>query len=92
LLFRSLQLLISTISRRLKRSKRFPKTTEKKRRPPTETRGSIFCRGIVGEGPNTANPLQIEQVAQTDTAVLILGETGVGKNMVAAAIHRRAIE
>jgi len=47
--------------------------------------------GIIGTSPAILHiHAQIDQVAKIDTAVLILGETGVGKNMVAAAIHRRS--
>lgn len=31
---------------------------------------------------------QVQQVAQTGAAVLLLGETGVGKELVARAVHR----
>ena len=48
--------------------------------------------GIIGTSPAMQQILsQIGQVAQTDTAVLILGETGVGKNIVAGAIHRQSL-
>ncbi len=45
--------------------------------------------GIVGDSPAIGRVLQgIETVAPTDTAVLILGETGTGKELVARAVHR----
>ena len=46
---------------------------------------------IVGNSPQLSAVLHmIERVAPTDTTVLILGETGTGKELVARAVHNRS--
>jgi transcriptional regulator with GAF, ATPase, and Fis domain len=48
--------------------------------------------GIIGRSPAIQYVLfKIEQVAATDTTVLILGETGTGKELVARAIHSNSL-
>ncbi len=50
---------------------------------------SLHFENIVGESQAIKKLLaQVEQVATTDATVLILGETGVGKELVASAIHK----
>ena len=45
--------------------------------------------GVVGESAAIKRVLsQVEQVAGTAAAVLLLGETGVGKELIARALHR----
>jgi len=52
---------------------------------------SLHFEHIVGESSAIQRLLaQVDQVAGTDTTVLILGETGVGKELVASAIHRHS--
>lgn len=49
------------------------------------------CAGIVGQSPSLRNVLQlVEMVAATDATVLLLGETGTGKELIARAIHERS--
>ena len=45
--------------------------------------------GIVGSGPTMQEVFRMtRRVAKTNASVLILGETGVGKELIANAIHR----
>lgn len=54
-------------------------------------RGHQVLDGIVGQGRRFAEIVErIERVSATDATVLITGETGTGKELVARAIHRRS--
>jgi formate hydrogenlyase transcriptional activator len=53
-------------------------------------RASMF-EEIVGSSPALQRVLaQVAKVAQTDATVLIFGETGTGKELVARAVHKRS--
>jgi formate hydrogenlyase transcriptional activator len=53
-----------------------------------EIRSEVNCDQIVGKSPGLRKVLQrVEIVAPTDSTVLICGETGTGKELIARAIH-----
>lgn len=56
-----------------------------------EIRGEMDFEGIVGQSSGLRNVLQmVETVAGSDSTVLLLGETGTGKELIARAIHERS--
>lgn len=56
-----------------------------------EIRSELNFEEIIGESPAIKNVLkQVGIVAPTDSTVLILGETGTGKELLARAIHDRS--
>ena len=52
---------------------------------------SSMFEEIVGSSPSLRKVLKaVDKVAATDSTVLILGETGTGKELIARAIHKRS--
>lgn len=56
-----------------------------------EIRGEMDFEGIVGQSSALRHVLQlVETVATSDSTVLLLGETGTGKELIARAVHERS--
>jgi DNA-binding NtrC family response regulator len=56
-----------------------------------EARSAVSFDEIIGNSVSLRRVLkQIETVAPTDSTVLIYGETGTGKELIARAVHRRS--
>ena len=71
-----------------------PSKIQSNREPPCpedELRNEITFSGIVGKGAALRRLMkQIDMVAPIDSTVLILGETGTGKELIVQAIHERS--
>jgi formate hydrogenlyase transcriptional activator len=67
------------------------KLTEEKLYLEEEIRSEMGFEQIIGSSPALRHVLQlVETVAPSDSTVLLLGETGTGKELIARAIHERS--
>lgn len=63
--------------------------TEEKRYLQGEIRSALNFEEIIGDSPALMRVLEkVKTVAASDSTVLILGETGTGKELIARALHR----
>ena len=68
-----------------------PNSLQMQLRLAEEIRPEANFPGIVGQSPVFREVLElVEMVAASDTTVLLLGETGTGKELIALAIHNRS--
>jgi two-component system, NtrC family, response regulator HydG len=80
--------LISTIIDAVKKKTGNKTTTAQK---PIST-GNTAIKNIIGQSdPMKDIFLKLEKIAPTDANVLILGENGTGKDLIAAAIHEQSL-
>jgi DNA-binding NtrC family response regulator len=87
--------LLSAIDQAIKRRRRIEQlkiqSTQKRPSLEDELRSEISFSDIVGKSTALRQLLQqVETVAPTDSTVLILGETGTGKELIARAVHQRS--
>src|SRR6056297_1370113 len=84
--------LLATVSSaiKLRRSKRVAGDLKQKQKEISEIQDQPFHE-FVGESPEMKEVFKtIQKVAKTDANVLILGENGTGKELVARALHRNS--
>jgi DNA-binding NtrC family response regulator len=87
--------LLRAIDQAINRSHEIARSKNRSNRQPTglqdDPRSEIIFPGIVGKGAALRRLLQeVNLVAPNDSTVLILGETGTGKELIARAIHARS--
>lgn len=82
-------LILRNIEERLKAEDKINLLTTQTQFLEEEITALTSSYGIIAEDQSMLNVLnQVQQVAQTDATVLINGETGTGKELVARAIHK----
>jgi DNA-binding NtrC family response regulator len=87
--------LLSAVDQAIKRGHQIEQLkiqpTQKQPYPEVEPRSEISFPEIVGKSAALRQVLQqVEMVAPSDSTVLILGETGTGKELIARAVHERS--
>jgi formate hydrogenlyase transcriptional activator len=81
--------VIRDLSQRKKDEEALRRSEQQKRYLEEELVTAHQLNEIIGESSGLKHVLkQVENVATTDATVLILGETGTGKELIARAIHR----
>ena len=82
-------LILRNVNERLEAERRIVTLTDEAEYLRTELRELGRVGEIIGRSEQLPHVLtEVQQVAPTDTTVLILGETGTGKELFARAIHR----
>src|SRR5688572_32138486 len=65
------------------------KTLIDRSRPHGDSGRTVGAHSVVGQSPAMRRVMeQIQQVAATDSTVLLLGETGTGKELLATQVHQ----
>jgi DNA-binding NtrC family response regulator len=87
--------LLSAVDQAIKLGDRIQQTknmlTQKLPYPEDERSDETSFPELVGKSAALRNVLQqVETVAPSDSTVLILGETGTGKELIASAVHQRS--
>ena len=87
--------LLSAVDQAIKHGRHIEQSriqpTQKNPNPKDELCNEINFSEIVGKSAALRQVLQqVETVAPTDSTVLILGETGTGKELIARAVHQRS--
>jgi PAS domain S-box-containing protein len=81
-------LILRNVNERLQAEQKIRSLTVEAEYLREEIQALLNCDEIIGQSEPILRVLHdVKEVAQTDAAVLILGETGTGKELIARAIH-----